>query len=174
MTSTARDLTTGKIEVKDARALVEAFLSANSAGTFTSGDDFVLDTVVIDQTAKTIEATASAHVDIAFPLFSNAKPSVAITSAAVYSDKTIEVAMMLDITGSMAGQEDQEPEDGRQQCRQHVPFRPGPKAAARARRDRALCASVNTGPLQNMVFVEKPSSRPVEPPALYRPRVAVS
>ena len=103
VTSTARDLTTGKVAIKDARALVEAFLSANSDTKFTDEDAFVLDSVVVDETAKTLVATASAHVDLAFPLFTTKNPLVAVTSAAVYSDKTIEVAMVLDITGSMAG-----------------------------------------------------------------------
>lgn len=103
VTSTARDLTTGKVEIKDARALIEGFLSANSDTKFTGNNAFVLDTVVIDQTAMTIKATASANVVLAFPLFTTRDPLVRIASAAVYSDKTIEVAMVLDITGSMAG-----------------------------------------------------------------------
>jgi Flp pilus assembly protein TadG len=104
VTSTARDLTTGAIEEEDARKMVEAFLHANSDPKFATTDRFVLDSLVIDRTAKTIEATAYANVNLAFPIFSTNDPRVSINSAAVYSDKTIEVAMMLDVTGSMAGQ----------------------------------------------------------------------
>lgn len=104
VTSTARDLTTGAIEEEDARKMVEAFLHANSDSKFATTDQFVLDGLVIDRTAKTIEATAYANVNLAFPLFSAKDPRVSMRSAAVYSDKTIEVAMMLDVTGSMAGQ----------------------------------------------------------------------
>jgi Flp pilus assembly protein TadG len=104
VTSTARDLTTGTIEEEDARKMVEAFLHANSDPKFATTDLFVLDKLVIDRTAKTIEATAYANVNLAFPIFSAKDPRVSISSAAVYSDKTIEVAMMLDVTGSMAGQ----------------------------------------------------------------------
>jgi Flp pilus assembly protein TadG len=101
VTSTARDLTTGAIEEEEARKMVEAFLDANSDPKFATTDRFVLDRLVIDRTAKTIEATAYANVNLAFPIFSTKDPRVSISSAAVYSDKTIEVAMMLDVTKSM-------------------------------------------------------------------------
>jgi Flp pilus assembly protein TadG len=104
VTSTARDLTTGAIEEEEARKMVEAFLHANSDPKFATTDRFVLDRLVIDRTAKTIEATAYANVNLAFPIFSTNDPVVSMTSAAVYSDKTIEVAMMLDVTGSMKDQ----------------------------------------------------------------------
>jgi Flp pilus assembly protein TadG len=101
VTSTARDLTTRTIDEDDARKMVEAFLHANADPKFATTDRFVLDKLVVDRTARTIEATAYANVNLAFPLFSAKDPRVAISSAAVYSDKTIEVAMMLDVTGSM-------------------------------------------------------------------------
>jgi Flp pilus assembly protein TadG len=101
VTSTARDLTTGAIEEEDARKMVEAFLHANSDPKFATTDRFVLDSLVIDRTAKTIEATAYANVNLAFPIFSTNDPRVSMRSASVYSDKTIEVAMMLDVTRSM-------------------------------------------------------------------------
>jgi Flp pilus assembly protein TadG len=102
VTSTARDLTTGVIKPADADRMVNAFLSANGNGGLLSADGVVLDSLVVNQTAKTVEATA--HVDVAlfFPLFGMDKTRrVTNTSAAVYSDRSIEVAMMLDITGSM-------------------------------------------------------------------------
>ncbi|HEV2896474.1 MAG TPA: pilus assembly protein [Pseudaminobacter sp.] len=102
VTSTARDLTTGAIEPEEARKMVEAFLGVNSDAKFATTEQFVLEKLVIDKTARTIEATASANVNLAFPFFSTKDPRVSISSAAVYSDKTIEVAMMLDVTGSMA------------------------------------------------------------------------
>ncbi len=101
VTSTARDLTMGTIEEKDARTMVEAFLVANSTSRFSTKDRFVLDTLVVDQTARTITATAHANVVLAFPLFGIGDPRIGTESAAVYSDRKIEVAMMLDVTGSM-------------------------------------------------------------------------
>ena len=95
VTSTARDLTTGAVEPDDARKMVEAFLGVNSDAKFATSGKFVLDYLEIDRTARTIEATASAKVNLAFPFFSAKEPRVSISSAAVYSDKAIEVAMML-------------------------------------------------------------------------------
>jgi len=106
VTSTARDLTTGTIEEKDARTTVEAFLKANSTSRFSTNDHFVLDNLVIDKTARTITATAHANVVLAFPLFNIDDPRVGSESAAVYSDRKIEVAMMLDLTGSMKKDKD--------------------------------------------------------------------
>ncbi|MBX3579128.1 MAG: hypothetical protein KF723_18160 [Rhizobiaceae bacterium] len=103
ITSTARDLTTGRIKEADARAAVEAFFSVNAEGMLAGAA--VLDTLAVDRQANTIDATA--HVDAAlfFPLFRGGDTRrIGTRSAAVYSDKTIEVAMMLDITGSMKGQ----------------------------------------------------------------------
>lgn len=101
VTSTARDLTTGVIKEADARASVERFLMANGDTRFMTADSFVLDSIVVDRTAKTVEATASAHVHLAFQLFDQKAPRVAVGSAAVYSDKHVEIAMMLDVTQSM-------------------------------------------------------------------------
>ena len=69
VTSTARDLT-GTIEEEEARKMVEAFLHANSDPKFATNNQFVLDGLVIDATAKTIEATAYANVTRAFPILS--------------------------------------------------------------------------------------------------------
>ena len=102
VTSTARDLTTGKVEPKDARNRVELFLKANGDPQVSSGDRLVLDDLIIDQANKTVEATAHIDVDLFFPLFGVGETQrVGNRSAAVYSDRSIEVAMMLDVTGSM-------------------------------------------------------------------------
>ncbi len=103
--STARDLTTGVIAEDDARASVEAFLFANGGGAFAREGAVTLETLTVDRTARTVEATARANIDLAFPLFGAEKTrDVAAATAALYSDRRIEVAMMLDVTGSMAGQ----------------------------------------------------------------------
>lgn len=102
VTSTAQGLTTGITKPEDADATVMAFITANSTGGMLSYDSIVLDALNVDPLTKTV--TATGHVDVAlfFPLFGTDKTQrVSNTSAAVYSDKTVEVAMMLDITGSM-------------------------------------------------------------------------
>ncbi|MHB2267726.1 TadE/TadG family type IV pilus assembly protein [Aliihoeflea sp. PC F10.4] len=103
VTSTARDLTTGVIREEDARVSVEAFLTANGAGSF-ARQGVTLDDVIVDRRAKTVDATATVNVPLAFPLF-GAEPvrQVGARTAAVYSDQKVEVAMMLDVTGSMDG-----------------------------------------------------------------------
>lgn len=104
VTSTARDLTTGKVAEKDARAAVERFLSTNGVGTL-GADRAKLESLVVDRSAKTVEASARIAVDLFFPfLDEDGRAEVAVGSAALYSDKKIEVAMMLDVTGSMGGQ----------------------------------------------------------------------
>lgn len=102
VTSTARDLTTGAIKEADARETVKAFLYVNGERAFIDPDLISLDKLVVDKTAKTVSAQASVMVDMAFPLFgADDKQKITTRSAAVYSDKTIEIAMMLDVTGSM-------------------------------------------------------------------------
>ncbi len=102
ITSTARDITTGTIQLKDARASVEAFLKANGDPEGALGTALVLDELIIDQTAKTVSATAYIDAKLFFPVLSIGKVSrVGAASASVYSDRLVEVAMMLDITGSM-------------------------------------------------------------------------
>lgn len=103
VTSTARDLTTGAIAESEARSVVEAFLLTNGARGFAETDRISLDSLVIDKATKTLSAEASVVVDIAFPLFGiPSQKRISTESAAVYSDRKIEVVMMLDVTGSMA------------------------------------------------------------------------
>lgn len=103
VTSTARDLTTGAIEEEDAHRNIEAFLFANGGTGFASADKITLDRIEVDRVKKTVSARASVDVALVFPFFgSDPVRHVSVESAAVYSDKKIEVAMMLDVTGSMA------------------------------------------------------------------------
>lgn len=103
VTSTARDITTGVIEVRDAEKMIRAFLEANS-GTAFIGEGINVEHIEVDRTAKTVAVAASANVGVAFPLFSGADTRrVSTVSKSLYSDRLIEVAMMLDVTGSMAG-----------------------------------------------------------------------
>ncbi|MER8435354.1 pilus assembly protein [Mesorhizobium sp. M1312] len=105
VTSTARDLTTGVIKEADANKSVQAFLDANSRAGILQADRIILDKLTIDRTAKTVQADLHVDLGLYFPLFSMGEMKrVAASTTAIYSDKTIEVAMMLDVTGSMAGQ----------------------------------------------------------------------
>ena len=103
VTSTARDLTTGVIKETDANTSVQVFLDANSQAGILQADQVVMDKLIVDRTAKTVQVDA--HVDVAlyFPILGMGDMKrVAASTTALYSDKKVEVAMMLDITGSMA------------------------------------------------------------------------
>ncbi|TPL93472.1 pilus assembly protein [Mesorhizobium sp. B2-3-12] len=105
VTSTARDLTTGAIKEVDANKSVQTFLDANSSAGILQPGQIVLDNLIVDRIANTVQVDA--HVDVAlfFPIFGmETSKRVTASTTSLYSDKTIEVAMMLDVTGSMAGQ----------------------------------------------------------------------
>lgn len=170
VTSTARAITLGDISEQDAPKMVKAFLTANSTGGILSYDQIVLDRLTIDRTAKTVEAAAYVDVSLYFPLFGMEKTRrVADVGAALYSDKQIEVAMMLDITGSMKGQKI---EDLKTAAVNAV------KALLKSNKDTdkprvrvaivPYAEAVNTGKLADTVFVEQKGG-PDLPPATDAP-----
>jgi Flp pilus assembly protein TadG len=173
VTSTARDLTTGVIDEAEARASVEAFLLANGARAFADADRIVLGNLVVDRETGTVSASATVEVDLAFPLFGNS-PSriVGVDSAAVYSDRRIEVAMMLDVTGSMSGQKIR---DLRDAAKGAIDIFLAGQAADNPRIRVSLVPyadAVNTGDLAHVVYQEAGRSSPSEPPALDEPVAA--
>ncbi|MBZ9736462.1 pilus assembly protein [Mesorhizobium sp. CA18] len=102
VTSTARDLTLGVITETDANKTVQAFLEANSTAGILQANQIVLDRLTVNRTANTVQADAHVDVGLYFPLFSTSTMRrVTASTSALYSDKTVEVAMMLDVTGSM-------------------------------------------------------------------------
>jgi Flp pilus assembly protein TadG len=103
ITSTARDLTTGGITPEDARPTVTAFLTANGGTGFASADEIALDDLDVDQGSKTVSAQASVALPLLFPVFGGSSiRTITVASAAKYSDQSMEVSMVLDVTGSMA------------------------------------------------------------------------
>lgn len=175
VTSTARDITTGKIVVDDARAWVELFLKANGDPTFMGGDKLVLTQLKVDKVNSTIDAAAYVDVDLYFPLFGlSDQRRVTGESASVYSDKKIEVAMMLDVTGSMDGQKIK---DLRTAASNAVDTFLAGQDVSKPRVRVAIVPyanAVNTGSLRNVVFAEgKYTAGDAEPPKLDDP-IAVS
>lgn len=173
ITSTARDLTTGKIDEQNARGTLEAFLFTNGGTAFASVDRLTLDSVVVDKATKTVSAKASIEVDMAFPLFGMAnRQRITTESAALYSDRKIEVAMMLDVTGSMSGQRIR---DLRTAANNAVDTFLAGQDTKNPRIRVALIPyadAVNAGPLANVVHVEGGPSSSGEPPALDDPLAA--
>lgn len=156
VTSTARGLTLGDTTEEEAPQLVQAFLAANGSGSSLPAAGVTLDSLVIDKTKKTVEVAA--HVDVAlyFPLFGlNTTRRISETGAAVYSDRSIEVAMMLDVTGSMAGQKIIDLRNAASNAVEALlggqnPDNPRVRAAIVP-----YAEAVNTGGLKDTVFVEK-------------------
>jgi len=165
VTSTARDLTTGVIVERDAGATVEAFLVANGTRGFADTDRITLDSLAIDKSAKTVSARASVTIDVAFPLFGAAnRQTITTEAAALYSDRKIEIAMMLDVTGSMAGQRMR---DLKLAAANAVDTMLAVNRPSNPRVRIALVPyanAVNTGPLAHTVYAERSGSSPSEPP----------
>ncbi len=164
VTSTARDLTTRAATEEEARASVLNFLAANSAGGILPDDKIVLDRLVIDRTAKTISATAYVDVPLYFPLFGQDRiKRIRNTGAAVYSDKQIEVAMMLDVTGSMGGQKIK---DLRSAAKNAVEALFGDQNPANPRVRVAIvpyASGVNAGALASDVYAERSGASDLPP-----------
>ena len=166
VTSTARSITLGDITEKQAPDMVKAFLNANGRGGILPPEEIVLDRLTIDQTAKTVEVEAHVDVPLYFPLFgmSNSR-RVSNVGAAIYSDKRIEVAMMLDVTGSMKGQKI---DDLQAAAKNAVKSLLQGNAHADNPRVRVAIVpyaeAVNTGKLADTVFVEKAGGSDLPPP----------
>jgi Flp pilus assembly protein TadG len=174
VTSTARDLTTGKISENDAADMVGAFLQANGNFGLAAGKNVVLDSVVVDKTAKTVTADAHADVDLLFPFFGPLNNTrIALETAALYSDKHIEVAMMLDITGSMGGQKIKDLRDAADVALDAFLGGQDPKNQRVRVAIVPYADAVNTGDLSNVVYVETRHTAG-EPPKLDDPMPASS
>lgn len=174
VTSTARDITTGRLAPDKARETVEAFLFANGGTGFADTNNITLDSLTADRAARTLRAVASVNIELAFPVFGTASTrKISVESAAVYSDKKIEVAMMLDVTGSMAGRK---LTDLKNAARNAVETLLASNSETNPRVRVALvpyATAVNTGVLSNTVHVER---RPTggEPPRLDAPFAAAA
>jgi Flp pilus assembly protein TadG len=169
VTSTARDLTTGVISEDEAPKVVEAFLSANGLRAYAEKGRLKLDELIIDKTAKTVSAKASVELDVAFALFGAANlQKITAESAALYSDRKVDVAMMLDITGSMRGQRII---DLRNAAANAVQILLSNNRAGWERVRIALVPyadSVNAGVLSHTVYKEQDRRSSIEGPALPR------
>jgi Flp pilus assembly protein TadG len=102
VTSTARDITRGKIDKKEATKMVWAFLEANLDGKRLTKENVHLTDVTLDPVTNELSASARADVDMMFPVMNNPKVQpVNVEIGALYSERKVEVSMVLDVTGSM-------------------------------------------------------------------------
>lgn len=100
--ATTRDLTSGKIAKKDAEEAIGNFLYSNIDAKAFNNAVVKIDKIDIDDVTKTV--TLNAHVMLPMTLTAIAgyqTMKVSTVSAARYNDDKIEIAMALDVTGSM-------------------------------------------------------------------------
>ena len=102
--STAREVARGKLSESAARAKAEQFLKANLDGRKIDPSTAGFATFDLDPTDFTITATAKTDYRLAFPVFSMAPvQTIAVNAEVAYSERAVEVSMVLDVTGSMKG-----------------------------------------------------------------------
>ncbi|MEM5502542.1 TadE/TadG family type IV pilus assembly protein [Ahrensia kielensis] len=101
--ATTRDITTGKIAKEDAEEAIGNFLYSNINPASFSNAEVKIDNISIDDVTKTVKVDA--HIKLPMTLTAVAgyqTVEVSSASAARYNDDKIEIAMALDVTGSMA------------------------------------------------------------------------
>lgn len=107
--STAREVARGKLSESAARAKAEQFLKANLDGRKIDPATAGFASFNLDPSDFTITATAQTDYRLAFPVFTMAPvQTIAVDAAVGYSERAVEVSMVLDITGSMKGNKIQE------------------------------------------------------------------
>ncbi|TCD13848.1 TadE/TadG family type IV pilus assembly protein [Oricola cellulosilytica] len=100
--ATTQGLTLGDIKEKDADEKIRAYLDANLDGRNFDPSAVTIDAIVIDKATRTL--TVDAHTQMPMTMtgiFGYDRQRVAVSSKAKYSQNAIEVAMALDVTGSM-------------------------------------------------------------------------
>ncbi len=155
LTSTALDIYTGHIKEQDAEKTALSFLLANAPGGYLKPGSVHFSQFDIDQTAGTIDATVEATTSLAFPVFwTGSTYPLKVSSATVYSNKKVEVAMMLDITGSMYGWKLRDLKDAAK--RAVSTFLDGQAAGSDRVRVSIIpyADAVNAGALSDMVYYE--------------------
>ena len=169
VTSTARDQTTAHREA-DANKSVQAFLDANSKAGILQADQIVLDKLTVDKIANTVQADVRVDVGLYFPIFGlGDMQRVTASTTALYSDKRVEVAMMLDITGSMKkiGKKDKIGDLRAAASNAVTDLLKGNRDPNNPRIRVAIvpyAEAVNTGGLAKTVFVETKNGSKVPPP----------
>lgn len=101
--ATTRDITTGKIAKEDAEEAIGNFLYSNINPASFSNAEVKIDNISIDDVTKTVKVDA--HIKLPMTLTAVAgyqTVEVSSASAARYNDDKIEIAMVLDVTGSMS------------------------------------------------------------------------
>lgn len=116
LTSITRDIITRGMNKNQAIAEMSNYLSANGNAGLSEAELLKLVTLDIDRTGRTIHAQLKSDVRMPFAVFGYAESyPVVVDASSAYSDRPVEVAMMLDLTGSM--NEPGSPKNGRRQSK---------------------------------------------------------
>ena len=103
--STALDISRNKVSEADAKTRLELFFRSNLNSKRFNSVTTNLDDVKVDAVTNVISASATTDYQLAFPVFGADKTKkISTSSAAQYRQRLVEVSMVLDVTGSMAGQ----------------------------------------------------------------------
>lgn len=102
LTSTTRDIIAKGMSKQDALDAMATYIAANGNAGMSEADLLKLITLDIDRSARTVKAQLKSDVPMPFAVFGLAESyPVVVDAASSYADRPIEVAMMLDVTGSM-------------------------------------------------------------------------
>lgn len=100
--STTRNITLGNISEDDAEEVVRSYVLANIDEGEIAGEPVQITKVLVDSSAKTLEIEASIRVPMTLTkVFGQSDRTVITGAKSQFSNTKIEVAMALDITGSM-------------------------------------------------------------------------
>ena len=100
--ATTQGLTLGDIALEDAEEAVRKYIDANLDGRNLTHDNVEIDDIAVNPVDRTVEIDAHTLMPMTFAgLVGYDNHRVAATTKAKFSDSEVEVAMALDITGSM-------------------------------------------------------------------------
>ncbi|GAB4350429.1 MAG: pilus assembly protein [Oricola sp.] len=100
--ATTQGLTLGDIKLEDAEEAVRKYLDANLDGRNLTADNVEIDNIDVDPVNRTVQIDAHTFMPTTFAgIVGYDNHRVAATTKAKFSDSEVEVAMALDITGSM-------------------------------------------------------------------------
>jgi Flp pilus assembly protein TadG len=172
LTSTTRDVISKGMSKQAATVSMENYLAANGNVGLSEANRLQLTELDIDRTSRTVTAQLKSDVRMPFALFGMAATyPVTVDAKTGYTDRPIEVAMMLDLTGSMNetgtplanGKKQTKLDNLRTAATQAVGDLLGRNAPGMAPRVRVALIpysqGVNTGDLSDANYVEDASGR---------------
>lgn len=116
LTSTTREVIANGRSRNEAIKVMTGYINANGNAGLSEADKLELKNLIINPTDRTVTADLYSDVALPFSVFGLAKTlPVSVTATTAYTDQPVEVAMMLDLTGSM--NEPGTPKNGRRQTK---------------------------------------------------------